>query len=394
MYNFTLEQVNHFLLCKQHLADDSKSNDIVQISKDISGLHGTGIQEPYIALFTRTRNFTREQLDNELYKKRTLVKIRCMRGTLYILHRELVPVAFSATKAAVEKLSVGFMEYRGISSTEYERISQLVLKTLQGREMTMVQIKKELGISLTLSALLNLMCDRGLLVRIQSAKDWQNRNYRYAVFTEYLNGVDLNIYSQEEAMTLLVKQYLCSFGPVTVEDIVWWIGTTKMKIRQALDNIAGEVAAIKIKDLEGEFLLLKSDLARIENLSMIDKPVINLLPDLDPYLMGYKKRERYLDSNYYDRIFDRSGNVTSTILVNGKVRGVWDFSRDKEPQMKIYLFEKENDEVLQLVIGQAERLGKFMSGANVAVKKIPEMVSLKERTAGGFMSPLRERQKE
>jgi hypothetical protein len=39
-------------------------------------------------------------------------------------------------------------------------------------------------------------------------------------------------------------------------------------------------------------------------------------------------------------------------------------------------------------------MGKFLSGKNTGVKVIPEMVSLKERTAGGFMSPLREKHKE
>ena len=35
---------------------------------------------------------------------------------------------------------------------------------------------------------------------------------------------------------------------------------------------------------------------------------------LDPYLMGYKDRERYLDPRFKDFVFDRSGNVTNTIV--------------------------------------------------------------------------------
>ena len=101
MTSINLSQVNHFVLHKQHLTDDSRIDDIVQITGDISGLHATGTREPYLALFARTRNFTREQLDNELYVKRSLGKIRCMRGTLYILTTEMLPVAYAATKALV-----------------------------------------------------------------------------------------------------------------------------------------------------------------------------------------------------------------------------------------------------------------------------------------------------
>ncbi len=391
MNRFSLQQVNRLLLYKQHLADDSRVNDIVRIAADISGLHAIGIQEPYIALFVRTRDFSREQLDTELYQKRTFAKIRCMRGTLYILPKAQIPIAFSATKALVEKLSVGFLEFRGVSPGKYERISQLVLKVLRGREMTMAQIKRELGIALTLSALLNLMCDRGLLVRIQSAKDWRSRNYRYALFAEYLPDVDLTAFNEAEAMDLLVKQYLSSFGPGMEEDIVWWIGITKAKVRQVLSNIAGEMTQIQINGLEGDFLILRSDLELIKNLKTNSKYVVNLLPNLDPYLMGYKKRTRYLNNEHYDRIFDRGRNVTSTILVNGRISGVWDFSRDDVQAMKLHLFEKVDDDMLQLISLKAKQLGKFLSGKNITINMIPNMASLIERTAGGFMSPLREK---
>lgn len=390
MSNFSVEQVNQFLLTKQHLSDDSRIDDIVRIATDISGLHGTGIQEPYIALFARTKNFTTEQLDTELYERRTLVKIRCMRGTLYILPKPLVPIAFAATKPMFDRLSVRFMEFRGISQAQYDRVSHIIVKILRRREMTVAQIKKELGVGLNLSAVLNLMCDRGLLARVQSAKDWSARNYKYAVFSEYFPDIDLNTYSEVEAMGLLVKQYLSSFGPATEEDIVWWIGTTKANVRQALGKIAGEVAQIQIDNLKDAFFILLSDLTRIKNYKPVAKPTVNLLPDLDPYLMGYKRRERYLDYDRYDYIFDRSGNVTSTVLVDGWIVGVWDFARDGAQVMKLHLFTEMEDKILKLIVARAYDMGKFIYGKDVTVKIVPAMVSLRERTAGGYMSPLRE----
>lgn len=391
MNKFTLEQINRFLLYKQHLAVDSRTNDIVRIAADISGLHGTGIQEPYIALFTRSKNFTPEQLDRELYERKTLAKIRCMRGTLYILPKELVPPTFAATRTMFDKLSLRFMEFHGISRDEYNRISHLILSALQGKAMTVAQIKKELGILFNLSAVLNLMCDRGLLARVQSAKDWTARNYKYAVFAEYYPDIDLSTYSEEEAMVLVVKQYLSSFGPAMEEDIAWWIGATKTKVRQALEKIAGEVAQIQIDGMTGEFLLLRSDLAGIKNMRPLAKPNINLLPDLDPYLMGYKRRERYLNCDHYYRIFDRSGNATSTVLVNGRIVGVWDFSRDDDQVMRLHFFTMPDNEIKKLITDSAHSLGKFLSGKDVTVKIVPTMVSLKERNVGGFMSPLREK---
>ena len=37
-------------------------------------------------------------------------------------------------------------------------------------------------------------------------------------------------------------------------------------------------------------------------------------------------------------VFDRSGNATSVILVDGKVVGVWDFKGGEESFVKLHIF--------------------------------------------------------
>ena len=75
MSDNSLTAVNHYLLRKQHLTDDSKTDDIVQIVEDVGGLHATIPKTPYLSLFSRANNFTRKQLDEELYENRSLGKI-------------------------------------------------------------------------------------------------------------------------------------------------------------------------------------------------------------------------------------------------------------------------------------------------------------------------------
>ena len=82
-----IEKVNQFLLRKQHLTDDTKLDNIVQIVKDIGGLHATGATVPYLSLFARTHNFNKNDLKEEIHVKRGLGKIRCMRRTVYKLSR-------------------------------------------------------------------------------------------------------------------------------------------------------------------------------------------------------------------------------------------------------------------------------------------------------------------
>ncbi len=389
MNNLSLDRINHFVLHKQHLTEDSQVNDIVQVARDISGLHATGAKEPYLALFARTHNFNKELLDEELYVKKNLGKLRCMRGTLYILAKETIPIAFAATRALVEKLSKQYAEFRGITMSDYIGVSETIMDTLKGRAMGPAEIKAQLGIKLHLPAILNLMCDQGLLMRVQSGDNWKARNYKYALFSEYFPDVDLLRFSEAEAITLLVEQYLASFGPATENDIVWWLGLNKTKVRVALDNMGNKVVKLSVEGLPGVFLSLGSGLEMMKSLGFEGKPVVNLLPQLDPYIMGYKQRERYLGQEHYDRVFDRSGNATSTILIGGRIVGVWDFSKNAEPHVKIYLFEEAKDEVMQCLYSKSQEMGRFIAGKEVSIKEVFSMVPLRQRSAGTFMSPLK-----
>ena len=156
-----------------------------------------------------------------------------------------------------------------------------------------------------------------------------------------------------------------------------------------LQSRAHETTEVAIPELEETYLMLAADEAAMRSLEFSDKPVVNLLPASDPYLMGYKERERYLDYKYYEMVFDRSGNGTSTILVDGRVVGVWDFSEGPKPTVKVFLFHELEKSILRIVQSRARAIGRFIGDKAVAIEMCDQMVPLTQRTAGGFMSPLR-----
>lgn len=377
----TVEQVNRFVLRKQHLTGDSKTDDILRIAGDITGLHGTGVKEPYLAIFARTNNFLKEQLDRALYIEKALAKVRCMRGTLYILPREMVPIAHAATREMFEKLSRRYAEFRGISASHYDELSASIRGLLKGREMTIAQIKREMGTDAHLSAVLNLMCDQGLVARTGSG--WHSKIYRYALFSDFY-GIELEQYDEKTALTLLIRKYLSALGPATVDDIAWWVGVGKTKVKEALKSVK-DLTSLEVDGLDGEFLLLRSDLSALMGTGSFDALEISLLPNLDPYLMGFKRRERYLGPEYYDTVFDRSGNVTSTVLLNGRIIGVWDCAE----VMKIHLFQKVGGDIEHRIYTGARQLGRFITGKEMEVKPVASMTPLKQRNTGAFMSPLK-----
>lgn len=377
------------VLCKQHLTDDSKISDIAEVVKDINGLHSTDPATPYLSLFSRTKNFTKDKLDEELYIKKTLGKIRCVRKTVYILPKEIIPIAFAATNKMVELNSGNYSRYLGVSEKDYRKASEKIIEILENRGMTTKEIKKELKTKINISPIINLMCDRGLLIRGASQNGWRSNIHTYYLFEDYFPDLNLSKLDEKTAKRLMVENYLSSFGPVTENDICWWTGFLKREVKEMLEDLKSKIEYTKITNLEGVYIFLSSNEKILKKLEIPQSHIIIFLPRLDPYLMGYKDRQRYLDYRYYNKVFDRSGNATSTILVDGRVAGVWDFEEGMESVVKIHLFDKVEKSTLKQIFLKAKELGKFIAERDTQIKKCDSMIPLNQRTAGGFMSPLK-----
>ena len=133
MSTVKLNPANHFLLQKHHLTENSQSDDVVKTIKDIFGLHATSAITPYLSLFSRMRDFTFEKLNNELSVKKTLAKIRCVRKTVYIIPKNMIPSVFSATRKMLELISERHCKYLGVSKKQYEELSKQIMEIIKGK---------------------------------------------------------------------------------------------------------------------------------------------------------------------------------------------------------------------------------------------------------------------
>ncbi|MFX0001983.1 MAG: winged helix DNA-binding domain-containing protein [Candidatus Hodarchaeota archaeon] len=389
METFELSRVNRFILQKHHLTDNSKIDDILKITDDSCGLHSTGLTTSYLSLFIRTKNFKKADLERELYVNRTLGRIRGMRRTLFIQTREMIPIIYAATFKLSEKNFEKYMEFHKISLSDYREISELIMNALKEKELSASEIRKELNSNLNIPAIIHLMCDYGLLIRGQPIKNWKDRRNKYALFKDYFPNINLTVENEKQAIAILVEKYLKAYGPASENDLSWWTGLTKTEIREGLNKIEPAINRVKISHLKGTFLIFKSDIDILRNLNNVDKSSLSLLPELDPYPMGYKYRDRYINANNYNKIFDRSGNIAATIFLDGIAIGVWDTEQKPEPIVKYHLLHSIEKNLIDELYSKAEKIGQFFFDQKVQIKECDSMIPLTERNAGGFMSPLK-----
>lgn len=391
MNNMNVDHVNRFILYKQHLTDDTRIDDICQIVRDILGLHAQVPTTPYLSLFVRAMNFTKEQLETKLYVQKTLAKIKCLRQTIFILPKELIPPTFIATKRFFKVSSDRYPKYLGITEQEYKKISKTIEKTVYDHGLTTKEIKKNLKSSENISLIVNHMCDQGLLIRGKPQAGWKSNIHTYHSFARYLPDVDIHALDELSSRIFIIEEYIKSFGPVCANDIEWWTGFPKGETKKILEDLKDQIVNIDISGIDQNYLISKSDEEKIEVFLPPKEPIINLLPVLDPYIMGFRERQRYIDNRDYDNVFDFNGNATSTILLDGRVIGIWDIPKKKEPVIKILLFSnKLNENTLEKVFSKAKAIGKFITDSEVEIQQCDSIIPLTQRTAGGYLSPLKD----
>lgn len=84
---------------RQHLDSPvtSSAEGVLQVVRDTVGLHSTLPATPYLSLNARIGDFTTDDLDTEVYEHRSLVRLKVMRGTVFLLTRDLAQIALAAT---------------------------------------------------------------------------------------------------------------------------------------------------------------------------------------------------------------------------------------------------------------------------------------------------------
>ncbi|BAI60461.1 conserved hypothetical protein [Methanocella paludicola SANAE] len=381
----SVEDVNRLVLRKQHLSDDSRAERLVEMVWDIGGLHATSAIGPYISAFLRCKDFRREDLDRELYVNKSLGQLRCMRFTMYIQPTGAFAMYHSAMKRTFETGYLSRLKRVAMPEKEYERLERSILALLRDGGKTAAEIKKALGVDTSLFQVLNAMCDTGLLAKGMPKGSWKSNLHTYHLFGDYYPDVDLEM-EEKLATASLALHYLKAFGPATEADIAWWTGLRRSDIREAIESLEARTDRIDVSGLGNDMIVDYVDIRSIQGARAPKKPAVRLLPSLDPYLMGYKDRDRYLDKKHYGCVYDRSGNATTCIMVDGRIAGVWDID---EKAIGVYLFEEAPESVLREIRRQAEEMSVFLLGKPLPIKECSSMVPLSDRPPGAVMTPLK-----
>lgn len=146
----------------------------------------------------------------------------------------------------------------------------------------------------------------------------------------YVRCPDFSPMPAEQARSELLRRYLTHYGPVTLHDMMYFFRWTQREIRQLLTALSPKT-----------ILCQKQTYYYIEEPAVLPPlPRCLFLAGFDPLMLGYEKKENpFLPPEHLKKVFNNTGIVFPTLLLDGKVLGKW---KEQDKSIALTAFETWN----------------------------------------------------
>lgn len=316
----TDRQLNRATLARQMLLERSDTG-IAEAVRFLGGLQAQQSNDPYIALWSRLRGFTQDQLTT-LIVERTLARATTMRGTLH-LHTadDLVGIRPLVQDFLKGMWNSNFRKRFG--SEDEKKVRRAGIRLLDAKApMTAGALGRALREKFPTAeaqSLAVLVQVTETLVQVPPTRLWGNgsaplltrvENWLPAPHERPLSRVDL------------VRRYIRAFGPASVTDMQTWCRLTRLGAEFAM--LKNELVAFRGED--GRTLYDYADAPRPDP----DTPApVRFLPLYDNVYLGYDDRCRMLAAGDTRRINLLLAGFKPAVLVDGIVSARWSIETRK-----------------------------------------------------------------
>ncbi|MFD7336047.1 winged helix DNA-binding domain-containing protein [Streptomyces violascens] len=369
----TAEERRARLGARHLLSPAARARTPEAVAEAVLGLHATDPASVYLSVAARLKDPSVADLERALYEDHTLVRMLCMRRTMFVVPRELAPVVDASTARAVaarerRNLAKVIQEQLGFDERWFAATEAAVLAALERRgEATAAQLADDVpdlksqivqsegkpyeARPRITSRFLGVMAAESRIRRGRPLGTWASSQYRWIPAEPH---PDLPL---DEAKAELAARYLAAFGPATTEDVKWWTGWTLTDTREALART--EAGGGGLDAGPGHALP-----AHLEPPAE-PEPWAALLPALDPTPMGWRHRDWYLDAAHVAELFDTNGNIGPSVWWNGRVVGGWAQRGDGAIVTEVLAGAGVGRDARAAIAAEADRLAAFFGSVRI-----------------------------
>lgn len=366
MKSLTWNQVNAWRLAQHGLMPRLKREAFVEVASRLYGIHAQVMSAAELALGARTDGLTPQDVQTALWQDRSLVKTWAMRGTLHLLAADDVPLHTAAR--TIDPLGWINFESYGISQKQREAFLEAVPEILGDEPMTREQLAAAVTERVGLPVLGELIASVGWGSPLKPSAfrgdlcfgPNQGKNVTFVNPKKWLRKWEP--VEPEAAFREIARRYLRAYGPLTPKHFARWWNEGRVNVaKKVFQQIEDELGTV---DVEGwQALALRSTVEPMQEAAV--SGVVRLLPLFDAYVLDIGRTgEPILPKQYWKQVFRQQGWTTAVVLVDGIIRGVWDYkTAGAQTAVKVELFDLPTKHIQKGIEAEAARLGAFLNTA-------------------------------
>jgi len=369
--SLTWEQINAWRMKRQYLAGRAERKQRLEVVSRLTGLHAQLMSAAGLALHARVEGLQPDDVEEDLWQKRSLVKTWLMRGTLHLVRADELPLFSTALNASVADFyrRPSWLKYHQVSAAEVEAILDGVRETLGEKGMTREELAEKLAAhagsprlrELLLSGWGALLKPAALAGEICFGPN-QGQNVTFVHPERWLGGWEP--VDPQQAVVEVLRRYLNAYGPSSMDEFGRWWGVDPAKAKKLFKALGDEVEAVEVEGWPAWALA-----SSLEEMAAAQPgKCVRLLPFFDQYTIAVARHSQYLlPAAYKERVYRTQGWIAPVVLVNGRMAGVWEHEKQRtQVLVKVELFEAVSKAVKTEIEAEAQRIGEFL-GAEAQV---------------------------
>ncbi len=287
--------------------------DTVTAIERLAGMQAQYSPSPYIGLWSRVRDFKREELEAAL-AAHLVYKATLMRGTLHLVSARQFDLFRIASRFPRHVWSEGPRQLaeRGV---DVEALREEILVALDDKALKKPELEElfrhRIPADLPDWVSFSVVVSVGAVIN-------HHEDARFGHFAgSRYRRAPLPVADPGDAMRAVVTSYLSAFGPASRADLAQWLGRSVSTFSAALDSL--DLVTFEAED--GPKLI---DLRHAPRPDEAVPAPVRFLPKWDNLLLAYDRRERVLPEAIRKVVIRKNGDVLPTFLVDGVVAGAWE----------------------------------------------------------------------
>ena len=232
MKSLTWDQVNAWRLARHGLAPRVGFMEAV---RRMIGVQAQVMSAAELSLCARVDGLRPSDVQNALWRERTLVKTWAMRGTLFLIAAEDLPLVVATRQIRKARYWVKHFESYGIYEPQYQELLEAIPQVLGDEPMTRDQLAAAAAEHTGIDGLLPALTESSWGTALKPSAfmgdlcygPTRGRNVAFVRPSEWLGS--WREIEPEVAAREIIRRYLSVYGPATPQDFGrWWGAGTRL----------------------------------------------------------------------------------------------------------------------------------------------------------------------